>query len=46
MVPDVDRWKRWCAGRALRSREQENDFLVYELPLAELSRWADTGRGT
>ena len=46
MVPDVERWKRWCAARGLRSEEQENDFLVYELPLAELGRWADPGRGT
>jgi RimJ/RimL family protein N-acetyltransferase len=46
MVPDVERWKRWCATRGLRSEEQENDFLVYELPLAELGRWADAGRGT
>jgi RimJ/RimL family protein N-acetyltransferase len=43
MVPDVERWKRWCAARGLRSREQENDYFVYELPLAELGRWAETG---
>jgi RimJ/RimL family protein N-acetyltransferase len=46
MVPDVERWKRWCATRGLRSEEQENDFLVYELPLAELGRWAPQGRET
>jgi RimJ/RimL family protein N-acetyltransferase len=45
-VPDVERWKRWCASRGLRSEEQEDDFLVYELPLAGLSRWAEAGRGT
>lgn len=45
MVPDVERWKRWCAARGLRSEEQEDDFLVYELPLAALGRWAEAGRG-
>jgi RimJ/RimL family protein N-acetyltransferase len=44
MVPDVERWKRWCAMRGLRSEEQEGDFLVYELPLADLGRWRDAGR--
>jgi RimJ/RimL family protein N-acetyltransferase len=46
MVPDVDRWKRWCAARGLGSEEQENDFFVYQLPLEDLQRWADTGRGS
>jgi hypothetical protein len=44
MVPDVERCKRWCAGRGLRSEEQENDFFVYELPFAALAQHA--GRGT
>jgi RimJ/RimL family protein N-acetyltransferase len=43
-VPDVERWKRWCAVRGLRSEEQEDDFLVYELPLDGLGKWAEAGR--
>jgi hypothetical protein len=32
MVPRVERLKRWCAARGFRG-EQEDDFLVYEMPL-------------
>jgi len=46
VIPDVERWKRWCAARGLRSDEQEDDYFVYELPLAELDRWAREGRAT
>jgi hypothetical protein len=35
MVPAVDRLKRWCAGRGLRA-EQEDDVVIFELPLAAL----------
>ncbi len=38
MVPRGERFRRWAAGRGLASWEQENDFLVYELPLEELGR--------
>jgi hypothetical protein len=40
MVPPGEKYRRWCASRALSSWEQEQDFLVYELPLEELSRYA------
>jgi hypothetical protein len=40
MVPPGERYRTWCAGHALASWEQENDFLVYELPLEELERYA------
>jgi len=38
MVPPGDRFRRWAAGRGLASWEQENDFLVFELPREELAR--------
>ena len=39
MVPAVDRLKRWCAARGLRT-EQEDDMVIYELPLEALrNRW-------
>ena len=31
----VDRLKRWCAARGLRT-EQEDEMVIYELPLAAL----------
>ncbi len=40
MVPPGERFRRWAAGRGLASWEQENDFLVFELPLEELERRA------
>jgi hypothetical protein len=39
MVPPGERYRTWCADHALSSWEQENDFLVYELPLEELERY-------
>jgi RimJ/RimL family protein N-acetyltransferase len=40
MVPPVPRMKQWCGARGLASWEQEDDFLVYELPLAKLPGFA------
>jgi hypothetical protein len=40
MVPPGERYRTWCAGHALSSWEQEQDFLVYELPLEELDRYS------
>ncbi len=39
IVPPGERFRKWSADRGLASREQENDFLVYELPLGELGRY-------
>lgn len=35
MVPRLERCMLWSAAAGLRSWEQEDDFLVYELPLAK-----------
>lgn len=43
MIPPGAQYRRWTAGHALASWEQEDDFLVYELPLAELGRYAAAG---
>jgi hypothetical protein len=40
MVPSVQRMKQWCASWGLSSWEQEDDFLVYELPLRLLAGFA------
>jgi hypothetical protein len=45
MVPPGDRFRRWCISRGLASWEQEDDFLVYEMPLEELGRYAAKGKG-
>jgi RimJ/RimL family protein N-acetyltransferase len=45
MVPPKDRLKSMAALLGLASWEQEDDFLVYELPLAELARFARPGEG-
>lgn len=42
MVPAGERFRRWCARRGLAG-EQENDFLVYELPLDLLGRFSNDG---
>jgi hypothetical protein len=48
MVPPGERFRRWCESCGLSSWEQENDFLVYELPLEMLSSHAreENRRGT
>jgi RimJ/RimL family protein N-acetyltransferase len=43
VVPPGGRFRRWCGSRALASWEQEDDFLVYELPLEKLSGYAEDG---
>jgi hypothetical protein len=40
MVPPGEQYRAWCSSRALASWEQEQDFLVYELPLDELGSYA------
>jgi hypothetical protein len=40
MVPDLPRLKKWCTAWGLVSEVQEDDFLVYELPLEALARFA------
>ena len=45
MAPPGDRFRRWAAGRGLASWEQENDFLVFELPREELARRTAPGNG-
>jgi hypothetical protein len=44
MVPPRARMKQWCRARWLSSWEQEDDFLVYQLPLERLPGFA-TNRG-
>ncbi len=41
MLPAGERFRTWCASRGLVSEEQENDFLVYELPLDLLGSFAE-----
>jgi hypothetical protein len=41
MLPAGERFRNWCASRGLVSEEQENDFLVYELPLDLLESFAE-----
>ena len=43
MVPPRDRYARWAAAAGLATIEQENDFLVYELPLEMLARRSAAG---
>jgi len=45
MVPPGERFRQWAAGSGLASWEQEDDFLVFELPLGELARRAGAGEG-
>ena len=40
MVPSLPRMKKWCAARWLSTWEQEDDFLVYQLPLDLLRGFA------
>jgi hypothetical protein len=40
MLPAGEGFRRWCASRGLASEEQEDDFLVYELPLDLLGSFA------
>ena len=37
MVPPGERYRRWAAAGGLATLEQEDDFLVYELPLETLA---------
>jgi hypothetical protein len=46
MLPPGERYRRWAAAAGLASWEQENDFLVYEMPLEELARRAEAGQGS
>jgi hypothetical protein len=46
MVPPGERFRRWCASRGLASELQENDFLVYELPLSLLGSFAEAPSAT
>ena len=39
VIPPLDQPRRLCQGWGLSSREQEEDFLLYEFPLAELARF-------
>lgn len=41
MLPPGERFRRWCASRGLVSELQEDDFLVYELPLELLGSFAE-----
>jgi hypothetical protein len=41
MIPRTPRLLRWAADRGLHSWEQEDDFLVYELPLDTLPSFSD-----
>jgi ribosomal protein S18 acetylase RimI-like enzyme len=45
MVPTIPRMKLWCAARGLASWEQEDDFLVFQLPLDLLPAYAMSGGG-
>ena len=37
MIPPGERYRRWAATAGLATQEQEDDFLVYELPLETLA---------
>jgi RimJ/RimL family protein N-acetyltransferase len=41
MLPRGERFQRWSAARGLKSWEQEEDFLIYEMPLRTLARYAE-----
>jgi hypothetical protein len=41
MLPAGKRFRTWCESRGLVSEEQEDDFLVYELPLDLLGSFAE-----
>ena len=41
MLPPGERFRTWCASRGLVSELQEDDFLVYELPLHLLGSFAE-----
>ena len=45
IVPPGERFRRWSGSHALASWEQEDDFLVYELPLETLGRYAADKKG-
>jgi RimJ/RimL family protein N-acetyltransferase len=45
MLPRGERFPRWCAAQELKSWEQVEDFLIYEMPLATLVRFAASGAG-
>jgi hypothetical protein len=45
IVPPGERFRRWSGSHALASWEQEDDFLVYELPLETLGRYAADEKG-
>lgn len=38
MIPPGERYRKWAAAAGLATWEQEEDFLVYELPLETLAR--------
>ncbi len=40
MLPPVPRLKAWFEARGFASWQHEDDFLVYDLPLGELARFA------
>ena len=45
ILPPGERFRRWSGSHALASWEQEDDFLVYELPLETLGRYAADEKG-